>query len=207
MTRAGTAGKLRVDAARNRERLLAAADRVFAERGLDAGVDEVAREAGVGIGTLYRRFETKSDLIDALVETAMRQIVDIARDAATTPGGRGLEAYLEAASAFQAAHRGCLAGLWTYHRDRQLAAELRAVVKRLLEEAKRHGRVRDEVTETDITMLLWSMRGVIETTGDAAPNAWRRHLTILLAGLRPAQPELGARPLTRAQVQRVIRGT
>src|ERR1700729_1019197 len=108
MTIAGTATPsprpLRRDAAENRDRLLAAASRVFAEQGLDAGVADIAREAGVGMGTLYRRFPTKDALIDALVEDLLEAIIDLASEASEQPGGHGLEQFLWQSSAYQAAH-------------------------------------------------------------------------------------------------------
>jgi hypothetical protein len=64
--------------------------------------------------------------------------------------------------------------------------------------------VREDLTSTDLTVIMWSIRGVIETTQAVAPDAWRRHLEILVAGLRPADQTLRHRPLTRRQVDRVI---
>src|SRR3954471_1197795 len=73
--------RLRADAERNRRRILAAAAEVFAKRGLDAGLDEIARHAGVGTGTVYRRFPDKSLLIDALIEQRMTAIEELAEQA------------------------------------------------------------------------------------------------------------------------------
>jgi len=195
---------LRRDAERNRERLLAAASRVFAEHGPDAGVDEIARVAGVGTGTLYRRFPTKDALMSALVADALDSMLRLAEAAATEPDGTGLERFLEGASAYQAQHRGCLSRLWSYDGDSETTDRLRTAVARLLTDAKRHGRVRPEIAETDVTMLMWSLREVILTTGDVAPDAWRRHLGILLAGLRAADPALRQRPLSRATMRQII---
>ena len=97
-----TTRPLRKDAARHREQLFAAAVRVFDEQGLDASVTEIARVAGVGIGTLYRRFPTKQALIDTLVHEVLGAIIQMARDAARSPEGTGLERFLEATGAFQA---------------------------------------------------------------------------------------------------------
>ena len=195
---------LRRDAAENRELLLAAAARVFAEQGLGAGVEEIARVAGVGVGTLYRRFPTKDALIAELVQDVLERMSSLATAATEVADGGGLEQYLEASSAYQAEHRGCLPRLWNTTTDNEALVRLRATVASLLADAKRHGRVREEVTATDLTMVMWSIRGVIETTRDAAPEAWRRQLAILVAGLRPAAEPLGHRPMTRAQVDRVL---
>jgi AcrR family transcriptional regulator len=198
---------LRRDAAENRERLLDAAARVFAERGLDASVEEIARVAGVGMGTLYRRFPTKEALITALVDDMLEVMLALASEASDRDDGSGLEYFLDGLSAYQAAHRGCLPRIWNVGAEHESVRRIRALLATLLEAAKRHGRVREELTNTDITMLLWSIRGVIETTRGIAPDAWRRHLDLLVAGLRPAAQPLRSEPLTRGQVDKVIAQT
>ena len=197
---------LRRDAARNRAQLLDAAARVFAAHGLEASVEEIARVAGVGIGTLYRRFPTKDALIAALVQDVVDTMSRLALEATGQPDGRGLEYFLEASSAYQADHVGCLPRLWNTDTEHESIQRIRRMIASLLEEAKCHGRVRDEATSTDVTMVLWSIRGVIETTGSVAPDAWRRHLDILIAGLRPASEPLAHRPITRAQIDKVVTG-
>jgi AcrR family transcriptional regulator len=195
---------LRRDAEDNRKRLLAAAATVFADHGLDAGVEEIARAAHVGMGTLYRRFPTKDALITALVDDVLTTMLQLADAAAGQPDGTGLEHFLEAASAYQAEHRGCLPRLWSTATEREAISRVRRAIGSLLSDAKAHGRVRGEVTSTDLTMAMWSIRGVIETTRGVAPDAWRRHLDLLVAGLRPADARLAHQPLTTQQVDRVI---
>jgi hypothetical protein len=124
--------------------------------------------------------------------------------ARSEPDGAGLERFLEAASSYQAAHQGCLSRLWNLGAQGAPVQQIRRAVARLLVDAKRHGRVREELTSTDITLLLWSIRGVIETTRHVAPDAWRRHLDLLIAGLRPASGQLGHPPMTRAEVDAVV---
>jgi hypothetical protein len=128
----------------------------------------------------------------------------LAAMAAGQPAGRGLEHYLEASSAYQAAHRGCLPRLWNLDASQPALQRLRRSIAELLADAKRHGRARQELTSTDVTMVMWSIRGVIETTKGAAPDAWRRHLDVLIAGLRPAAQPLTHEPLTQRQVDRVM---
>jgi AcrR family transcriptional regulator len=200
----GTERHLRRDAAANRELLLDAASRVFASQGLDAGVEEIARAAGLGIGTLYRRFPTKEALIAELVRDMLERMSALATEATNAPDGRGLEQFLEASSAYQASHRGCLPRLWNAPPTNESLLEVRQTIAALLTEAKRYGRVREDITNTDLTMVMWSIRGVIETTRGAAPDAWRRQLSILVAGLRPSPEPLGHRPLTRAQVDNIL---
>jgi AcrR family transcriptional regulator len=200
---------LRRDAAENRERLLVAASLVFTEHGFDGSVEEVARAAGVGMGTLYRRFPTKQALIDELVGGVRRELLGLARAAAQHTDGQGLEELLVHAGQLQADHLGCLERVWDYSDAEQDAMrEVRRILHELLVSAQELGRVRRDVTITDITMILWSLRGVIGTTRTIAPNAWRRHLELLVAGLRPVTDgpftsKLREKPLTDAQAQRV----
>jgi AcrR family transcriptional regulator len=200
----GQQRQLRRDAAENRELLLDAAARVFAVQGLGAGVEEIARAAGVGVGTLYRRFPTKDALIAELVRDVLERMSALATAATELPDGRGLEHFLETSSAYQAEHRGCLPRLWNTAPDNEALVQVRQTIASLLADAKRHGRVREELTSTDLTMVMWSIRGVIETTRGVAPDAWRRHLALLVAGLRPSPDSLGHRPMTRAQVDEVL---
>jgi AcrR family transcriptional regulator len=198
---------LRRDAAENRQRLLEAAGRVFAERGPDAGVDEVAREAGVGMGTLYRRFANKQALIDELVGELRRELLAIARTAATATDGTGLEKLLYEAAELQAAQSGCLRRLWQYSvAEPEAMAEIRTRIAELLRAAQRQGLVRDEITAADVAVMMWSVRGVIETTSAVAPRAWRRHLELLLAGMRPVGSTaaiLTEKPLTQAEIRKI----
>lgn len=201
---------LRRDAAENRERLLDAARYVFAEQGLDASVEEVARAAGVGMGTLYRRFPTKQALIDELVGNLRRDLLALARDAAGLVDGSGLEMMLIEAGKLQAKQPGCLQRLWN-HSDAELEAmdEFREISATLLVRAQAAGRVRADVTSTDVSMMFWSVRSIIEMTRGPAPTAWRRHLELLMAGMRPAGSPLAddamvEKPMTRAQAQRCV---
>jgi AcrR family transcriptional regulator len=202
----GPARPLRRDAAENRERLLAAARQVFDAQGLNAGVEEVARVAGVGMGTLYRRFPTKDALIEALVHEVLTNIIRLAVEAGSRPDGSGLEYFLQAASAHQAEHRGCLPRLW-WHTDDEMVRQARGLIAGLLADAKRHFRVRQDLTSTDLTMVLWSTRGVIETTHSVAPEAWRRHLDLLLAGMRPSPEALPHRPLSQKHLDTILSDT
>jgi AcrR family transcriptional regulator len=204
MTTATAIKPLRRDAAANRVRLLDAAAEVFAELGIDAGVEEIARVAGVGMGTLYRRFPTKAALIEALVGDVQAAMLELAEQAQAQPEGRGLEYYLEASTAYQANHRGCLPKLWNSAADPRLVQRLRQMVGGLLDDAKSYGRARADLRPTDITVVFWSLRGVIDTTRGSAPDAWRRHLEIVIAGLRPAGSSLVGRPLTQREVDQIL---
>jgi AcrR family transcriptional regulator len=195
---------LRRDAEQNRQRLLDAAADVFAEHGLEASVEEIARTAGVGMGTLYRRFPTKDALISALVHDVLTTMLKIAQEGTERPDGTGLEYFLEGASAYQAAHRGCLPRLWNDGIEHDLVQEIRRLIDAMLTQAKRHGRIRGDITNTDVTIALWAIRGIIETTQGLAPEAWQRHLDIYIAGLRPAADPLPDRELSREKLDELI---
>ena len=193
---------LRKDAAQHREQLLAAAVQVFDEQGLNASVTEIARVAGVGIGTLYRRFPTKEALIDALVHEVLSATIQMARDAASSPDGTGLERFLEASSAYQAEHVGCLPRLW--NTDHEMVKTARQLIAKLLVDAKKHDRIRHDLTSTDLSLAMFSLLGVLETTLPVAPDAWRRHLDLLIAGMRPAVSDLPHRALSPASLDKVL---
>ena len=195
---------LRADAARNREQILAAARQVFADDGLGASVEEIARVAGVGMGTLYRRFPTKEDLVNELVQTTLRRFVELAEQARAEPDGSGLEVFLRAASVLQADNRGCLPRLWAGSAGDEQVAAARRNIAALLAQAKAHGRVRQEVTGTDVTVILWSLRGVIESSGATALTVWKRHLELIIAGLRPSPEPLRSPALSRAQLDHLL---
>jgi AcrR family transcriptional regulator len=194
---------LRRDAEQNRQRLLDAAADVFAEHGLEASVEEIARTAGVGMGTLYRRFPTKDALISALVHDVLTTMLNIAQEGTERPGGTGLEYFLRAACAYQADHRGCLQRLWNAGPEHDLVQEIRRLIDTMLADAKQHAKVRADVTSTDVTIALWAVRGIIETTGGQAPEAWQRHLDVYIAGLRAADP-LPDRGLSREKLDKLL---
>jgi AcrR family transcriptional regulator len=193
---------MRSDALKNRERLLVAAGQVFEEKGLEASVADVARAAGVGMGTLYRHFPSKEALVDALVSDVLETTIALARDAAMQPDGTGLEHFLREASDFQSEHLGCLPRLWIT--DHHLVRTARELIAGLLADAQAYGRIRLDLRSTDISLALWSIRGVLETTGPNAPEAWKRHLALLIAGMRPTDAELVQRPLSQNQLDRFL---
>jgi len=192
---------LRRDAAKNRQRLLDAAREVFADHGLDAGVEEIAQMAGVGVGTLYRRFPTKDALIAELVHEFMKQVITLASTAKTVREGRGLEQFVYALGEVQSANRGCLARIWSDESTAALRRQYRVLIADLLEDATQ-GTIRADASVTDLDLLFWALRGIIETAGDHAPEAWRRHAAIHLAGLRPSAGKLPLPPVDEDVVAR-----
>lgn len=174
---------LRRDAAENRARLMEAAERVFAERGTGASLEDVARAAGVGPATLYRRFGTKDSLVREVLEVFFGRLIELAHRAHAEPAQRCLDVYLETVGWELAASRGFMHGMWGELAPAALVGELEELTGRLLEKAKRGG-VSDQVTVGDIATAIWALRGVIHTSGGAAPDAWRRHAAYVLAGFR-----------------------
>lgn len=175
---------LRRDAAANRERLIEAATAVFNDDGLEAGVEDIAARAGVGIGTLYRCFPTKEALIDHLVGEVRADMVAAAEAARATPGGGGLEHYIRATADVMFRYRGCLSRLW--NRDHPPQRDLVVGhVAELLHEAHTAGAVRTDVEVGDVLNVMRSLRGVVESSGNEAARACQRHLDFVFAGMRP----------------------
>jgi AcrR family transcriptional regulator len=203
---------LRRDAERNRQRILAAAGELFADRGLSVTLDDIARHAGVGVGTVYRRFPDKDLLIDALFEERLKTLCDAAEAAlAVDDAWEGLVLFLERGGALQADDRGLkeLVGSGTYGGESVVRARdrLRELVTELFDRAKAAGVVREEAVAFDAPLIFMMLGAVMDRTRDVAPDVWRRYLGLILDGLRPdaAQP-LPHPPLDVAQVDAVMRG-
>ena len=181
---------LRADAERNRRLVLDAAATAFAEEGLDAGVAEIARRAGVGNATVFRRFPTKEDLVLAVLEDRLGFLRDAAREASLDPDpASGLRRFLEAAVVWQANDKACLEalseGIFDHPRFQELRAEVFADVEGLTRRAQDAGVLRRDVTPIDLNILSAAIaRGVAPTQHDM-PDLWRRYLGIVLDGLGP----------------------
>jgi AcrR family transcriptional regulator len=179
---------LRADAARNRERILAAAAEVFAERGLEATLDDIADRAGVGVGTVYRRFANKEALVEALFVQAVNQVIDLAEAAAAIEDSwKALVWFLEQATQ-----------LWTedlglrdvmlhsdYGREQVAQAKERivALVAQLVERAQHEGSLRTDLVTADLPLIELMLSSVVTYTSRISPDLWRRYLIIVLDGL------------------------
>ena len=183
----------RRDAVRNYHRVLNAAREVLGESGADASMEEIAARAGVGVGTVYRRFANKDALIDELVRLSMAEALAEARQALACPGGDGLEQFLRGLGALFAAHAKYAHLLLERSADSADTREIRAAVQELTRRALAAGTVNPGVTVGDVMALVWSMRGLTQTTSEIAPGTWQRFLDIHLAGLR-APGQLSATP-------------
>jgi AcrR family transcriptional regulator len=186
---ATTTSPLRSDARRNRAHLVAVARKLIAAGGVDTSVEEITRSAGVGMGTLYRHFATKDELIDAVLDDAFQEFLGLAETAVADPDPwRGFSQFLEQALALHAANRGLNDVVATRTHGLARAADmrrrLRPLVSALIERAQAAGELRGDLTLEDVSLLLWGGRGVIECSDGAAPRDWRRYLELLLGGLR-----------------------
>jgi AcrR family transcriptional regulator len=204
---------LRRDAARNRERILAAAAELFTERGLQVTLDEVARRAGVGVGTVYRRFPDKEALADALFQDRITALVDLAEQALADPDEwAGLVTFLEQAGALFTADLGLrqMVMFATYGRDRvgEARSRLLPVVTQLVTRAQAAGVVRADLRPTDVPLIELMLAAVTDYARPARPDIWRRYLALILDGLRPGRrgvTELPVAPLSPAEVETVMR--
>lgn len=184
-----TTTSLRSDAARNRAAVVAAAREVMAERGLEAPLDEIARRAGIGNATLYRRFPRRVDLIAAVFADRMAdhaRAVQAALDA--TDPWEGLRCYVEAAAELQVRDRG-IADLITM--DVSMAPEIEALrdeafhgLVEVIRRAKAAGALRTDATPEDIVVILQANAGLVTHAHGAADQASRRLIHLLLDGLR-----------------------
>jgi AcrR family transcriptional regulator len=191
---------LRADAERNRQRILAAAAQVFTERGLDATLDQVARAAGVGVGTVYRRFPDKEALVAALFRERIDNLVTVAEDAcAAADPWRAVVFYLEYAAAAMAGDTGLrqLMMFATYDRDQVCYARDRMgpVITRLVQRAQASGDLRGDFEATDVKMIAFMLASLAEYAAAVTPDVWRRYLTMLIDGLRPARGETSPLPV------------
>jgi AcrR family transcriptional regulator len=186
---------LRKDAERNRRRVLDAAGALFAEEGLHVTLDAVAQRAGVGVGTVYRRFPDKDALIDALFEDRLDAVAALAETALDADDAwAGLVGFLEGSLELHAHDRGLKELLFTTARGRDRVASARDRIKplvtRVVDRAQASGALRADVQATDMAVLQMMLTSVMDYGGDIAPDVWRRCLAVVLDGLR-------ARPDTR----------
>jgi AcrR family transcriptional regulator len=189
---------LRRDAERNRQRILEAAAEVFNERGLDVSLDEIARHAGVGVGTVYRRFRTKEELVEALFMTRLGAVATIAEQALKAPDPwSGLVFFMEQMAEIMAGDLGLRQMLMfaTYGRDLVAVARKHnaPLVERLVERAQAAGQLRSDLRQTDIVFIVFLLMEATELAEAASPGIWRRYLTLILDGMRPARQ--GVTPL------------
>ncbi len=204
--------RLRRDAQRNREALLAAARAHFAANGIDAPLDQVARDAGLAIGTLYRHFPTRLDLIQALFAGKLQSWLEAAeRAAALDDAWKGFVLFTEAMCQLQADDQGFndLVSMRLPEAAGLAATQdsIGDIAARIIRRAQEQGSLRPDLTTEDLAFVIWSQSRINQATRDVAPRAWRRHLYLMLDGFRAERAHpLPEPPLTREQAYRAMLG-
>ncbi|HEX6117747.1 MAG TPA: helix-turn-helix domain-containing protein [Solirubrobacterales bacterium] len=181
---------LRADARRNRERVLAAARKCFGEQGYETQMTDVARKAGVGVGTVYRHFPDKTALVEALVAERFRQFTEGARKALEVEDAwAGFREWLWRCGEIQAEDRMVCDFITeavgaerreAIAEDEGLAEATRAVIAH----AKDAGAIRETVEPEDIPTMMCGLGAVARSEDDPSGRVWRRHLEFMLDGLR-----------------------
>ncbi len=203
----------RADAQRNRDKLVAAARALFAGRGLDVPMDEIARRAGVGSGTLYRHFPTREDLVTAaFIERVSENVAAVERALQDDDPWRGFTSYVRETARSQAADR-AMADLLAIGHPSQ---ELRALQARgykgfseLVARAQASGKLRADFSPEDLILLYMAVAGITRYAGPTAPAAVERFIAFALDGYRaeaatPAPPPVSKRTMA-ARLRQVTR--
>ncbi|HTN58373.1 MAG TPA: helix-turn-helix domain-containing protein [Protaetiibacter sp.] len=196
----------RRDAQERYDRILATAQREFAARGVDASLEGIAREAGVAIGTLYRHFPTRLDLLLAALEPRLAELLDESeRVMAIDDPWTAFASYLENLFRLQAGDRGFNDFLSRRFpgsaETERLHDQICEHIDEVLIRAQDAGVVRLDITRGDIVTLIWSSSRMIDATSVTAPSAWRRQLALMLDAYRaPRAHPLPEPPLTDEQL-------
>jgi AcrR family transcriptional regulator len=159
-------------------------------------MDEIARRAGVGVGTIYRRFPSKEKLIAAVAEETARSLRGVLVDSlALEDPAEGFRAWIFGIGQLQLEHRGFLSRLMDVADD-GLRTELDGLSQTLLQQAQDANAIRSDLTIEDLMMFFWSLRGVIERTWARSPQAWRRFAELFFASLVPGTMAFEQPPLS-----------
>jgi AcrR family transcriptional regulator len=190
---------LRADAVRNRALIVDAARRLFAERGLDVTLHDVAEAAGVGVGTVYRRFPDKDALLSGLVAAKYETLVELAERAAEEPTGRSaLRSYLLGAMELRASDRALSSAVLQAAPQTAEAAELRetlhGLVEAVVDRARAEGVVREGFTGEDVPAVTSMIGSIADRSRDELPGAWRRYGVLLVDAVCPPEGSLAPLP-------------
>ncbi|MEX5712502.1 helix-turn-helix domain-containing protein [Parafrankia sp. FMc6] len=207
---------MRADAERNRTAILAAAQQVFAERGLNVPLDEIARRAGVGEATLHRRFPDRALLIAGAFTDKMAAYADAAAEALTHDDPwEGFCAYVRRVCAMQSGDRGFADVLTvTFAAVNPVVEQLenhRSAAYRnwltLIRNAKAAGGLRADFHAEDLVLLLMANAGVVAATADSAPDAWQRLVEYALQAFAAGNTQLLPAPPPRDALLQAMRRT
>jgi AcrR family transcriptional regulator len=207
-----TSKPLRRDAERNRQRILDAARELFAERGLSATLNEIAHHAGVGVGTVYRRYPDKAVLIDELFEQRLAEVIDLLDTARGEPDPwQGLIHFMTRMLELQAADQGLKELLLGFPGALERTGRMRELiyprVNELVTRAHAAGQLRADVEAPDMPVIQLMIGAVIDIARDIEPELWRRFFELVIQGLRatPEEPRmLEPGPLTPDEVQQAL---
>ena len=193
---------VRKDVARNRGLLMQSAEELFAERGTEVTLEEIARHAGVGVATAYRHFASKSAIVEAMLESRIGKFLAVLHECESIADPReAFETYLYRICELQATDRGMREAISANHGIDKVAEfrdRGRPLFERLFDRAKQAGAFRPECELSDIVVAFWMIGKVSDSTDRTSPEQWRRQLNFLLDGLRaeamprqtPATPAL-----------------
>ncbi|MFC8229432.1 TetR/AcrR family transcriptional regulator [Streptomyces sp. NPDC057287] len=201
----------RRDAARNRGRIIDAAREVFATQGVGAGLNEIARHAGVGIGTIYRHFPDKEVLVDAALGDRFTELAELAdQGLAAATAWEGLTHVMRQAVDMNVADRGLRDVAFSSGRGRQRADALRdglaPRMEQLLQRARLEGVVRSDLTVADLVMIMLMLTEFAHRSAPVRPDAYSRYLELIISSLRPqsAVGDLGV-VLSDAEAREIAR--
>lgn len=201
--------RLRADAARNQQRIVAAARELFADHGLEITLDDVAERAGVGVGTVYRRFANKKELIAEVFDQHVKDFADAADVALGNPDAwLGLVEFFESACKHLATNRGFGEVMFELEEDPARFAELRdrihPSVTAIIDRARDAGAVGTDIATTDFFALIHMVNSLAEFAGPVNSEVWQRYMAIALNGVRtdavPRRPLL-VPPMTNEEVE------
>jgi AcrR family transcriptional regulator len=183
---------LRRDAELNRQRIIAAARDVFRDRGFEGTLDDIAHHAGLGVGTVYRRFPSKEHLVEAMFAERLDEIRELAEKALAEPDAWvGLVQFVMKTAELHTADRGLREAMLSTSFGHQKVAEARERMVpaciRLVEHAQETGQLRADIRPTDLPALHVMIGSIADYAHDVDPQLWQRYVVLLLDGLR-AQP-------------------
>jgi AcrR family transcriptional regulator len=201
----GGTRRLRADAVRNRQRLIDAAAEVFAARGLDATLDDIARHAGVNVATAYRHFANKHELAHEFLRQCVDRAVATAEEAAAEPDPwAGLTQFLERSLEMISSNRALVDVLTRAYGAEHFAEMLQRSwppLEQLLARGRAAGVVRADIGVTDFPPILEMLGSV---TGHGEPCLPDRYIGLILAGLRPDPDPLPGEPITRERLLELV---
>ncbi len=198
---------LRADAQQNRQRIIDAASKLFKRAGIDVPLEDIAREAGVGIATLYRRFPNRSELTAAAFAQQASVYVDVIDAATAEPNPwEGLCRLVNGLCELQASDAGLRQFVTMTFPDvpevQEMVDSIESKIESLLDRAKYAGSLRPDATTADIVLMLLGNNGILGRSWPQAEVAWRRYAALFLDSLRPS---LESAPLPPAPSPDTIR--